>query len=123
MEKSFDLQLINETIEELKNNPEACTIIGGDSVDGIFASESVPSEKLSAFIKYLYENELADKKYMENIKSIENKKLEDLTMPEVITMLTFITRGERFTSALLKAKVDDGTFLKLVEMLKKYTEK
>lgn len=120
MNKKIDLQIINETIEDLKNNDKSCILVGGESINGVFTiPESMPSEKLEKFIKYLYDNDLLDKNYLENSKLFKNKAIEDLTLEESITRLTFFIRGDRFSSGLLKSKVDDGTILKLVELIKK----
>lgn len=120
----FDIKIINETIAELKNNSEACSLFGGEIKDGVFTIPvSIPGVKLEKFIKYLSDNNLMDKNYLENNKLCENKAFEDLSMEEVITRLTFIIRGERFCSGLLKSKIDDGTFLKLVRRMKKNIKK
>lgn len=119
MNKNLDVKLLQETIEDLKNNPEACTTIGGmTSTDGTFTiPESNPGEQLNKFIKYFYDNNLLNQNYLEDHKLIENKEEKDLSFEEALTRLTFIIRGDRFSSGLLKSKVDDGTMLRLVERL------
>ncbi|MBR3161461.1 MAG: hypothetical protein IKF19_01865 [Bacilli bacterium] len=120
MINKFDLQIIDETLEELKNNSESCTLTGGKSKEGIFIiPELIPSIKLEKFIKHLYDNNLTDKDYLENNKVCEKKAFKELTLNEAITRLTFIIRGDRFCSGLLKSKIDDGSFLKLVEIIEK----
>ena len=58
MNKNLDIQLLQDTIDDLKNNPNACTTIWGmTSTDGTFTiPESNPGEKLSRFIQYFFEN-------------------------------------------------------------------
>lgn len=76
MNKNLDIQLLQDTIDDLKNNPNACTTIGGmTSTDGTFTiPESNPGEKLSRFIQYFFENGFADMQYVENYEKIKDKK-------------------------------------------------
>ena len=115
----IDSRLVKETIEDLKTNPEACTTVGGMAMaDGtVVIPESMPGEKLSKFIRYLYDNDLINENYLEDRKKIEDKDISELSVDETLTELTSIIRGDRFCSSLLKAKVDDGTVLKLLENL------
>ncbi len=123
MNKNLDAKILQDTIDDLKNNPNACTTIGGmTSTDGTFTiPESNPSDQLIKFISYFYDNNLLNQNYLEDHKLIENKKDEDLSLDEVLTRLSFIIRGDRFSSGLLKTKVDDGTMLRLIERLYSFT--
>lgn len=114
-------EIITDTIEDLKNNPEACTLIGGENIeDGkVTIPESMLGEKLKTFVRYFYDSDLVDKEYMENEKLIKEKDINELTYKEVGTELTSIIRGDRFCSGLIYSKVKDGTFLKLLERLQK----
>lgn len=114
-------KLLEDTIYDLKNNPNACTLMGGTvSKDGHFyAHTSMPGKQLSEFIDYLYEKDLLDKDYMKNIKVLQNKKIKDMTYDEVITAITSIIRGDRFCSRLLYTNFKDGTILKLLKRLNK----
>ena len=118
-ELSFN-EVIADTIYDLKNNPEACTLYGGMHTEDrkIVISESNPGEKLKIFIRYFGESDLLDKEYMENEKLIHGKDIDELTYKEIGTMLTTIIRGDRFCSGLIYSKVKDGTLLKLLERLK-----
>lgn len=112
-------EVIADTIYDLKNNSNACTISGGETEDGkIIISESVLGEKLKIFIRYFGESDLLDKEYMENEKLIHGKDIDELTYKEIGTMLTAIIRGDRFCSGLIYSKVKDGTLLKLLERVK-----
>ena len=66
------MKILQETIDDLKNNPKACELIGGEtSKDGTFSiPSSNPSKQLSEFMKYIYDNDLTDKNYLENNKKI-----------------------------------------------------
>ena len=117
-ELSFN-DVIADTIYELKNNSNACTLSGGETEDGkIIIPESVLGEKLKIFIRYFGESNLLDKEYMENEKLIHGKDIDELTYKEIGTMLTAIIRGDRFCSGLIYSKVKDGTILKLLERVK-----
>lgn len=122
MSNKLDIQLLNETIEDLKNNPNACTTIGGaESVDGTFTiPESNPGIQLRKFSQYLFENNFLDMQYVENYKKIQDKQIEDYNYEETLTALTKVIRGDRFVSGQLYSCVKDGTMLKLVEKLKSF---
>ncbi len=117
--KNLDEKLLQDTINDLKNNPNSCTTYGGaSSVDGTFTiPESNPGEQLRKFINYLGENNLLDMQYVENSKKIQNKRIEDYTYEETLTALTKIIRGDRFVSGQIYGCVKDGTMLKLIEKL------
>ena len=115
-EKKFDRDKLVEIIEELKNNPEACTTVAGTTGD-IIIPESYPGEKLSEFISYLYENELLDLNYVDNFEKIKDKEVGDYTFEEACTALTKIIRADRFVSGELYACVKDGSMAKVLEKI------
>lgn len=116
-ELSFN-EVITNTIYDLKNNSNACTLSGGETEDGkIIMPESVLDEKLKIFIRYFGESDLLDKEYIENEKLIHGKEIDELTYKEIGTMLTAIIRGDRFCSGLIYSKTKDGTILKLLERI------
>ena len=112
-------RILGDTIYDLKNNPNACTLVGGtvSSDKHYIMPSSMPGKQLSEFIDYIYEKDLIDKNYMKNSEIIKNKKIKDMTYDEVITQITFILRGERFCGGLLYSNFKDGTMLKLLERL------
>lgn len=111
-------KIISDTIYDLKNNSNACTLSGGETEDGkIIIPESMLGEKLRNFVRYFYDSDLLDKEYMENEKNIKDKNIDELGYKEIGTMLTAIIRGDRFCSGLIYSKVKDGTILKLLERL------
>lgn len=117
-ELSFN-EVITDTIYDLKNNSNACTLSGGETEDGkIIIPESILGEKLRNFVRYIYDSDLLDKEYMENEKNIKDKNVDELGYKEIGTMLTAIIRGDRFCSGLIYSKVKDGTLLRLLERLK-----
>ena len=116
----IDLKILQETIDDLKNNPKACELIGGEtSKDGTFSiPSSNPSKQLSEFMKYIYDNDLIDKNYLENNKKIEHKDINNMNFNEVMTAITYFLRGERFCSGFWYSNFKDGTILKLLERLR-----
>lgn len=112
-------EIIADTIYDLKNNSEACTLTGGMKTEDkkIVIPESNIRGKLEIFIRYFGNSDLVDKEYMENTKKIKEKNINELTYKEIGTQLTAIIRGDRFCSGLIYSKVKDGTFLKLLERL------
>lgn len=117
MNNIFDIELLKNTIEDLKNNPESCSTYDGGTIGEFSIPESSPGEQLDKFIQYLYEKNLLDKNYVENYEKIRNKKIEEFTYEEVLTGLTKIIRGDRFISGELYNCVKNGTMLNLVEKL------
>ena len=122
MNNKLDLQMLNDTIYDLKNNPNACTLYNGSTSENeeFTISESNPGEQLSKFINYFYENDLLDQMYPENYKKIENKAIDDYTYEETITALTKIIRGDRFISRQIYYCFKDKTLLKVVEKLRSF---
>ena len=116
----IDLKILQETIDDLKNNPKACELIGGEtSKDGTFSiPSSNPSKQLSEFMKYIYDNDLTDKNYLENNKKIEHKDINNMNFNEIMTAITYFLRGERFCSGFWYSNFKDGTILKLLERLR-----
>ena len=98
MENRIDSRLINEVIEGLKNKSD---------------------EKYFDLLKYLQENHLFNRNCLDDYKIIDKKALEDLSLEEVITKISFISRADRFTNS----DINHEEILKLVEMIKKYTSK
>ena len=116
----IDLKILQETIDDLKNNPKACELIGGEtSKDGTFSiPSSNPSKQLSEFMKYIYDNDLIDKNYLENNKKIEHKDINNMNFNQIMTAITYFLRGERFCSGFWYSNFKDGTILKLLERLR-----
>lgn len=110
------IKLLEDTIQDLKNNPEACTEYIGDSQEFV-AHESEPGKQLSEFIKYLSKEHLIDKNYLENYKKIKNKKIEEYNHDEIFTALSKIIMGERFITGELYYRVKSGLMLNLLERL------
>ena len=117
-------RLIDATIDDLKRNPNACTLTGGRKMqDGTTAiCESNPGRQLREFIYSFCDSDLIDKNYVENETALKDKDIESCSYNEVCTLLTSIIRGDRFVSGLIYSKFKDGTLLKLLESLKKLSK-
>ena len=76
------------------------------------------SNNVISFIDDVYNNELIDFDYLTNHIEIEDKSIDDYTIENVITELTFYIRGDRFCDGLLYGAFEDGTILKLLKILK-----
>ncbi|MCQ2518259.1 MAG: DUF6508 domain-containing protein [Lachnospiraceae bacterium] len=59
-----------------------------------------------------------DINYLSNHRKIENKSINDMSKKEIATMLTFISRGERFCDGHIAGFVESGDLLKLMLRLK-----
>lgn len=118
--KVIDLKILQETIDDLKNNPKACELIGGETSKAgtISIPSSNPSKQLSEFMKYIYDNDLIDQNYLENNEKIEHKDINNMNFNEVMTAITYFLRGERFCSGFWYSNFKDGTILKLLERLR-----
>lgn len=115
-EKTFDKDILIATIDDLKNNPDACTTYAGTTGD-IIIPESNPGEKLSAFIGYLYEKDLLDLNYVDNYEKIKDKEISAYTYEEARTALTKIIRADRFVSGELYACVKEGILAEVLEKI------
>lgn len=115
-EKTFDKDILIATIDDLKNNPDACTTYAGTTGD-IIIPESNPGEKLSAFISYLYEKDLLDLNYVDNYEKIKDKGISAYTYEEARTALTKIIRADRFVSGELYTCVKEGILAEVLEKI------
>ena len=115
---SFDLDLLNDTINDLQTNPDVCTLTKYENSEEnvITIQESKPDEQLTKFIKYLYDTNKMDSNYKK--KDIESKKISEMNYEDILTKLTFIIRGDRFCSGNLYSYVKNGEFLELLLRLR-----
>lgn len=120
-DNKIDLKTLQDTIDDLKNNPNACTTISGGIIAGkdekITILGSNPGPQLKKFITYFYENNLMDQDYSENYEKIKEKQIEDYSYEEVLTAITKVIRGDRFISGHIYKCVKNGVMLKLLEKL------
>ena len=121
--KIIDLEFVTRVVEDLKNNPNAVTLEGGETKNGVFQMPfSITDETISKFFSSFYENELFDQNYLNNINKIENKDVEKLRPEEIFTYITFIHRQEHFSNGSLYGHFKSGLMLKLFIRLKELIE-
>ena len=119
----IDLEFVTRIVEDLKNNPNAVTLEGGETKNGVFQMPfSITDETISKFFSSFYENELFDQNYLNNINKIENKDVEKLRPEEIFTYITFIHRQEHFSNGSLYGHFKSGLMLKLFIRLKELVE-
>ena len=64
-----------------------------------------------------------DKEYSSHYKKLKGKPIEKMNRREIATMLTFISRGERFCDGHIASYVESGELLKLMLRLKELNGK
>lgn len=105
----------------------------------MFGSKKVDKEELDSIIEYLennkkvefnpyplYDEEVmkaldlleSDTKYLSNHEKIADKPIGEMNKKEIATMLTFISRGERFCDGHIAGFVESGDLLKLMIRLR-----
>lgn len=81
------------------------------------------SKNLRSFVDDVYKNRFIDFSYIANHEKIKDKLIEELTLGECITKLTFFIRGERFCEGLILLCMEDGTILRILKRIRELTEK
>lgn len=87
----------------------------------VVSSFNIPNE-IIVWVNKFYELELSDINYLTNYKSIENKEINELTLDEILTELTFYIRQDRFCTGLLANEIKNGTLEKLIKHLDEFTQ-
>ena len=64
-------------------------------------------------IKRILNEELPDYNYLDNYKIYKYKKIEELSLEETLSYLTFIIRGEKFCDGHIASYLEDGTIERL----------
>lgn len=116
--KAF-IDIIADFMKAMKNGEEVCKLTPGAYLENgtPFTSETEWGEKIGKFVNSLAENNMMDFDYITNIDKIKNKEIEEFTLPEVLTYITFLIRRDRFCSGALYGSVQDGTLLRATERL------
>lgn len=115
--EKIDLNILNETIEDLKNNSESCKLSNMETEEAnvITIPESLPSEKLMRFMEYIEECDLYDKNYFENSKNIlPDSEIKRFSFDNCLTRFTYAIRADRFSSGSLYSDVKNGLILKVL---------
>lgn len=106
-------------LHKIENEFEA---INEEMKKGIVVSSfSIPNE-IIVWVNKFYELELSDINYIDNHKCIENKEINELTLDEILTELTFYIRQDRFCTGLLANEIKNGTLEKLIKHLDEFIQ-
>ena len=70
----------------------------------------------------LYELDLTDKNYFENMEKIKGKPVSKLTRDEILTRMTYLIRAERFCDGTIEEALNDGTLEALSTRLHEITK-
>ena len=74
-------------------------------------------KEVDEWIQEFYRLKLSDYNYIDNIKNFKHKKIEELSLEETLSYITFIIRGERFCDGHIASYLEDGTIEKLCNNL------
>ena len=74
-------------------------------------------EEVNNWINEFYRLELPDYNYLDNIRKYKRKRIEELSLEETLSYLTFIIRGERFCDGRIATALENGTIEKLCNNL------
>lgn len=74
-------------------------------------------EEVNNWLHEFYRLKLADYNYIDNFKIYKYKKIEELSLEETLSYITFIIRGERFCDGHIASYLEDGTIEKLCNNL------
>ena len=75
------------------------------------------SEEINNWINEFYRLKLADYNYLDNVRIYKYKKIEELSLEETLSYITFIIRGERFCDGHIASYIENGTIEKLCSNL------
>ena len=70
-------------------------------------------EEVNNWIHEFYRLKLPDYNYLDNYKIYKYKKIEELSLEETLSYLTFIIRGEKFCDGHIASYLEDGTIERL----------
>ena len=95
---------------------------GGLQQDGISQLPfPIYSQAVTDWIQAMYDLDLTDKNYFENMEKIKGKPVPELTRDEILTRMTFLIRAERFCDGTIEEALNDGTLEALSARLHEIT--
>ena len=74
-------------------------------------------EKIYDWIQEFYKLKLVEYNYLKNAKIYKHKKIEELSLEETLSYMTYIIREERFCDGYIASRLEDGTLEKLCNNL------
>lgn len=75
------------------------------------------SEEVRNWIREFHNLKLVDLNYLDNCRIYKYKKVEELSLEETLSYLTFVIRGEKFCDGHIASYLEDGTIEKLCNNL------
>ena len=89
--------------------------------NGVSIEFSYPlySQDVLDFIEKFHKLDLIDNDYLKNCKQIEKLSIEDMNILNILTMLSYYIRGERFCDGIIASKLEDGTIEEMLKRLHK----
>ena len=96
---------------------------GGLQPDGISQLPfPIYSKEVTDWINAMYDLDLTDKNYFENMEKSKGKPIPELTRDEILTRMTFLIRAERFCDGTIEDALNDGTLEALSVRLHEITK-
>ena len=80
------------------------------------------SQAVTDWIQAMYDLDLTDKNYFENMEKSKGKPVAELTRDEILTRMTFLIRAERFCDGTIEEALNDGTLEALSVRLHEITK-
>ena len=80
------------------------------------------SQAVTDWIQAMYDLDLTDKNYFENMEKSKGKPIPELTRDEILTRMTFLIRAERFCDGTIEDALNDGTLEALSTRLHEITK-
>ncbi len=74
-------------------------------------------DEVNNWVDEFYRLKLSDYNYLDNVRIYKYKKIEELSLEETLSYITFIIRGERFGDGNIASYLEDGTIEKLCNNL------
>ena len=102
-----------EEKENLKENSEKLSKLNTQKVDSI----AVYDREINNWVREFHSLKLADFNYLSNYEIYKYKKIEELSLEETLSYLTFIIRGEKFCDGNIAYYLENGTIEKLCNNL------
>ncbi|MDD6795629.1 MAG: acyl-CoA thioester hydrolase/BAAT C-terminal domain-containing protein [Clostridiaceae bacterium] len=120
-EKSFDtkdVDVINNCLKSVQGINKI-DFVKPKNNEGIhvLSYPNYPKE-LSDFWSMMEKNKLFNYNYIQDIEEVEKDNIDDMTIHDVYTYLTFICRGEKFCDGHMVKFIEDGTIGKLLNKIK-----
>jgi len=79
------------------------------------------SDDIRAWMHAMYALELVDGNYIKNVEAVRDKKVSEMSMNEILTMMTYHLRGERFCDGLIAGAMENGYLPELSLRLREIT--